>query len=104
MPVRPTAMPSQSIPSSCSRRSPPPGACGKRRDGRRSEAGRARLETIRALEAASGRPIGVMADLQGPKLRVGTFLGDATQLVRGQSFRLDLDEAPGDVTRAPLPH
>ena len=66
---------------------------------------KARLDTIRAVESDLGRPIGVLLDLQGPKLRVGTFAGGAVQLAEGAAFRLDLDrERPGDETRAPLPH
>jgi pyruvate kinase len=65
---------------------------------------KARLAAIRAVEKAVGRPIGVMADLQGPKLRLGTFAAGAVQLARGAAFRLDLDAAPGDARRAPLPH
>ncbi|HUC61396.1 MAG TPA: pyruvate kinase [Alphaproteobacteria bacterium] len=64
----------------------------------------ARLETIRELERATGRPIGVLMDLQGPKLRVGALKGGAVKLVEGARFRLDLDKTPGDQTRAPLPH
>jgi pyruvate kinase len=71
--------------------------------GRHEEHGE-RLEIIRALERRTGRPIGVMADLQGPKLRVGTFEGGAVELKAGASFRLDLKKTPGDQTRAPLPH
>src|SRR5690348_5492164 len=44
---------------------------------------RERLETIRALEADTGRPIGIMADLQGPKLRLGTFAGGKIALKAG---------------------
>jgi pyruvate kinase len=65
---------------------------------------KARLDTIRALEARTGRPIGVMADLQGPKLRLGTFTAGKIALAQGQHFRLDLDRTPGDQNRAPLPH
>ena len=65
---------------------------------------RARCEAIRALEEKIGRPIGVMADLQGPKLRLGTFTGGKVKLAPGQRFRLDLDKTPGDAKRAPLPH
>ncbi len=43
-------------------------------------------------------------DLQGPKLRVGTFQGGGVDLIAGARFRLDLSPAPGDRTRAPLPH
>jgi pyruvate kinase len=65
----------------------------------------ARLEMIRAIEADLERPIGVLLDLQGPKLRVGTFANGPARLVAGAAFRLDLDRAtPGDDRRAPLPH
>jgi pyruvate kinase len=64
-----------------------------------------RLDQIRAIEAEVGRPIGVLLDLQGPKLRVGTFANAPVQLVEGAPFRLDLErDKPGDALRAPLPH
>ena len=56
------------------------------------------------IEQATGRPIGILADLQGPKLRLGTFAEGPIQLAAGDRFRLDLDRRPGDETRAPLPH
>jgi pyruvate kinase len=59
---------------------------------------------IRAVEKESGRPIGILADLQGPKLRVGTFKDDKVTLEKGATFVLDDDKAPGDVTRVHLPH
>ena len=59
---------------------------------------------IRAVEKASGRPIGILADLQGPKLRVGTFKDDKVTLEKGATFVLDDDKAPGDATRVHLPH
>ncbi len=65
---------------------------------------RAVCDAIRALEKSIGRPISVMADLQGPKLRVGTFAEKKAKLVAGTNFRLDLDKAQGDTTRASLPH
>ena len=65
---------------------------------------RAVCDIIRALEKSVGRPIGVMADLQGPKLRVGTFTDKKARLLVGKGFRLDLDTHPGDAKRAPLPH
>jgi len=65
---------------------------------------RARLDTIRALEKTKGRPIGIMADLQGPKLRVGTFTAGKIVLKPGAHFRLDLDRSAGDAKRASLPH
>ena len=65
---------------------------------------KARYDAIRKVEADLGRPIAVLADLQGPKLRVGTF-GDGPQdLVDGAKFRFDLDPAPGNATRVQLPH
>ena len=59
---------------------------------------------IRAVEKTSGRPIGILADLQGPKLRVGTFKDDKVTLEKGATFVLDDDKAPGDATRVHLPH
>ncbi len=63
-----------------------------------------RLAAIRALERASGRPIGVLMDLQGPKLRVGCLAGGKVTLEAGRPFRLDLSPEEGNETRAPLPH
>jgi pyruvate kinase len=65
---------------------------------------KARYEAIRALEAETGRPIGILMDLQGPKLRVGDFQGGQVMLAEGRPFRLDLDPKLGDAARAPLPH
>jgi pyruvate kinase len=64
----------------------------------------ARFTAIRRVEHATGRPIGILADLQGPKLRLGTFAEGPIELTAGARFRLDLDRRPGDQTRAPLPH
>jgi len=64
----------------------------------------ARHAVIRRLERDIGRPIGVLMDLQGPKLRLGTLVGGTAVLKTGARFRLDLETIPGDVTRAPLPH
>ena len=64
----------------------------------------ARHEIIRKVEADLNSPIAILADLQGPKLRVGTFANDSEELVNGHKFRLDLDETPGDSTRVCLPH
>lgn len=63
-----------------------------------------RLKTLRDLEEKTGRPIAVMADLQGPKLRIGTFKDGKIELKAGAKFRLDLDRAPGDQKRVCLPH
>jgi pyruvate kinase len=65
---------------------------------------RERVRMIRALEGEFGRPIGILLDLQGPKLRVGTFKDGAVQLARGAHFVLDSDPAPGDSGRVHLPH
>jgi pyruvate kinase len=65
---------------------------------------RTRVQTIRALEQTVGRPISILLDLQGPKLRVGTFRDGKVTLAAGTEFRLDLDKAPGDDKRASLPH
>jgi pyruvate kinase len=59
---------------------------------------------IRAVEAEHSRPIGVMADLQGPKLRVGAFKDGAATIDTGQDFTLDNDAAPGDARRVQLAH
>jgi len=65
---------------------------------------RARFDILRQVEAETGRPIAVMADLQGPKLRISTFSGGPIELTEGQTFRLDLSTEPGDTTRVGLPH
>ena len=65
---------------------------------------RARHAIIREIERELERPIAILADLQGPKLRCGLFKDDAVELVENAVFRLDLDDAPGDATRVSLPH
>src|SRR6266566_4644048 len=52
---------------------------------------RARFAAIRAIESTTGRPIGILADLQGPKLRLGTFAEGQVELAEGARFHLDLD-------------
>ncbi|HRC27597.1 MAG TPA: pyruvate kinase, partial [Alphaproteobacteria bacterium] len=52
---------------------------------------RARLSTVRALEAETGRPVGVVADMQGPKLRIGKFADGKIPVKPGHVIRLDLD-------------
>ncbi len=64
----------------------------------------AAIANVRSAEAEIGRPLAVLADLQGPKLRLGTFVASAAALTIGQAFRLDLDPAPGDTTRVGVPH
>jgi len=62
------------------------------------------IATIRALEAEVQRPIAIMADLQGPKLRIGAFAEGKVTLKPGAAFRLDMNPAAGDATRVSLPH
>ncbi|MGF1474728.1 MAG: pyruvate kinase [Geminicoccaceae bacterium] len=64
----------------------------------------ARYDAVREAERKIGRPIGTLMDLQGPKLRVGSFERERVGLTRGERFRLDLDETPGDNRRVNLPH
>ena len=64
----------------------------------------ARITMIRALEEQAGRPIGILADVQGPKLRVGRFQAGRVVLQAGHAFRLDLSAVPGDTRRVCLPH
>ena len=59
---------------------------------------------IRSVEAAVGRPIGILADLQGPKLRVGKFANGKEERTVGQTFTLDDNPELGDSTRVHLPH
>ncbi len=59
---------------------------------------------IRSVEAKSGRPIGILCDLQGPKLRVGKFKDGKVTLKVGQTFTLDNRDEPGDEKRVFLPH
>ena len=62
------------------------------------------IAAIRSLEKTLGRPSTILADLQGPKLRVGTFAGGKVELKTGAIFRLDRAPEPGDDTRVTLPH
>jgi pyruvate kinase len=65
---------------------------------------KARLDAIRSVEKKHNRPIAILADLQGPKLRVGAMENGGVELEQGQTFRLDLTGAKGTTERAPLPH
>ncbi|MFB3150351.1 MAG: pyruvate kinase [Alphaproteobacteria bacterium] len=62
------------------------------------------IEAIRALEKKCDRPIGLLMDLQGPKLRLGEIRNGTVRLEKGARYRLDLSPEPGDARRAPLPH
>jgi pyruvate kinase len=63
-----------------------------------------RVKMIRNIEARHGRAIGIVADLQGPKLRVGRFKNGSIELTKGMVIRLDLDKTEGDEKRVNLPH
>ncbi|HEY0147853.1 MAG TPA: pyruvate kinase [Allosphingosinicella sp.] len=62
------------------------------------------IAIIRGLERELERPMTILADLQGPKLRVGRFADGGVMLEKGQSFTFDRSEAEGDATRSTLPH
>ena len=62
------------------------------------------IAAIRALEARFDRPTTILADLQGPKLRVGRFVDGSAVLTKGQHFAFDRSTDPGDATRVELPH
>lgn len=64
----------------------------------------AALKAVRGAELALQRPLGILADLQGPKLRLGRFRDVEIEIKPGQRIRLDLDETPGDETRVCMPH
>jgi pyruvate kinase len=64
----------------------------------------ARIASIRSLEERSGRPIGILMDLQGPKLRIGEFVDGRVELQKGDKFSLDLSPEAGTVERVTLPH
>ncbi len=62
------------------------------------------ISAIRAVEKKAGRPVGILCDLQGPKLRVGTFKGGKAFIRHSAHFTLDRNPEPGDDTRVCLPH
>lgn len=62
------------------------------------------FEAVRAAEKVLGWPVGVLMDMQGPKLRIGEFGDGSVTLKDGQAFRLDRDPTPGDANRVYLPH
>lgn len=59
---------------------------------------------IRDVERQTAHPLGILADLQGPKFRIGTFADTSVTLQPGQRFKLDSDPSPGDAERVFLPH
>jgi pyruvate kinase len=63
-----------------------------------------RYDIVREIEKEVGHPIAVLADLQGPKLRVGKFAEGRINLPTGGAFRLDMDPTPGDGKRVGMPH
>src|SRR5689334_767073 len=63
-----------------------------------------RVELLRSLEKEYKRPIAILMDLQGPKLRLGTVGKGPMELKKGQKLHFDLDTAPGTAKRVPLPH
>lgn len=65
---------------------------------------RTMVTAIRGIEEQRGRPIGILADLQGPKLRIGEFKTPSVTLDKGETFVLDSDPSPGDAKRVCLPH
>jgi pyruvate kinase len=65
---------------------------------------RARYAIVREIERQTGRPIAILADLQGPKLRVGRLESGQVMLQTGTSFTLDMIDQPGDASRVHLPH
>ncbi len=65
---------------------------------------RQRVDQLRALEKEYKHPIAILMDLQGPKLRLGTFAKGPMDLKKGQKLRFDMDAAPGTAKRIPLLH
>lgn len=65
---------------------------------------RQRVDQLRALEKEFKYPIAILMDLQGPKLRLGTFAKGPMALKKGQKLRFDMDPAPGTAKRIPLLH
>ncbi|MEZ5851330.1 MAG: pyruvate kinase [Hyphomicrobiaceae bacterium] len=63
-----------------------------------------RLDAIRAIERETGRPIGILQDLQGPKIRIGTLKDGPVMLETGRTIDLRLAAGPGDAESVQLPH
>ncbi len=64
----------------------------------------AAIACIREMEKEFARPIAILADLQGPKLRVGAFRGGKAVLRHSSHFTFDASPEPGDESRVCLPH
>lgn len=62
------------------------------------------VQLIRDLESSSGRPIGIVGDLQGPKIRLAEFRDGKVVLEEGNLFQLDTNPSPGDENRVSIPH
>ena len=62
------------------------------------------VQTIREIEAEMSQAIGILADLQGPKLRIGAFDEGSVHLRKGDVFVFDSDPTPGNISRVRLPH
>ena len=65
---------------------------------------RKRVFHIRQYEKRLARPIAILGDLQGPKIRIGSFKNSSAFLKNNQKFELDLNPTPGDEKRVFLPH
>jgi len=65
---------------------------------------KSRYDIIRRIEKKHSRPIAILVDLQGPKLRIDTFVEDEVTIKAGDKFVLDMDETPGNEARVHLPH
>jgi pyruvate kinase len=64
----------------------------------------ATVAAIRAMEKKLGRPLSILADLQGPKLRIGAIEGDSIPLKAGDKLIFDQENTAGTMARIPLPH
>lgn len=62
------------------------------------------VKYIREISQEIGKDLGILADMQGPKLRIGSFKGGSIFLSSGSKFRLDMKEEEGDTSRVNLPH
>ncbi len=65
---------------------------------------KSKIDIIRSLEKKHDRQVGVIGDLQGPKLRIGDFENDSIDIEKGESIRFDLDTSLGNNERVNLPH